>query len=91
MVLFRHAAKPAMIPVITIVGMSWAGILGGAFIIELMFALPGLGRMGLDAIFSRDFPIIQAMLVVVSLNVLVANLATDIAYGFLDPRIRVQK
>jgi peptide/nickel transport system permease protein len=91
MVLFRHAAKPAMIPVITIVGMSWAGILGGAFIIELMFALPGLGRMGLDAIFSRDFPIIQAMLVVVSLNILVANLATDIAYGFLDPRIRVQK
>lgn len=91
MVLFRHAAKPAMIPVVTIVGMSWAGILGGAFIIELMFALPGLGRMGLDAIFSRDFPIIQAMLVVVSLNVLVANLATDIAYGYLDPRIRVQK
>lgn len=91
MVLFRHAAKPAMIPVVTIVGMSWAGILGGAFIIELMFALPGLGRMGLDAIFSRDFPIIQAMLVVVSLNILLANLATDIAYGYLDPRIRIQK
>ena len=91
MVIFQHALKPALLPVVTVIGMSWAGILSGSFFIELMFALPGLGRMGLDAIFTRDFPIIQAMLVVVSINILLANLLTDIAYGYLDPRIRVEK
>lgn len=90
-VLYKHAAKPAMLPILTLVGMSWGGILGGAFFIELMFAIPGLGRMGLDAVFSRDFPIIQAVVIVGAINVLLANLLTDLAYGYLDPRIRVQK
>jgi peptide/nickel transport system permease protein len=90
-VLVKHVAKPAMIPIVTIVGMSWAGLLSGSFIIEFMFAIPGLGRMGLDAVFARDFPVIQATLIVGALNVLLMNLAVDIAYGYLDPRIRVTK
>jgi peptide/nickel transport system permease protein len=91
MVILKHAAKPSMIPILTLVGMSWGGIMAGAFIIEFMFAIPGLGRMGLDAVFNRDFPVIQAIVVVSAINVLIANLLTDIAYGFLDPRVRVQK
>ena len=90
-VLIKHVSKPALIPLVTIVGMSWAGLLSGAFIIEFMFAIPGLGRMGLDAVFARDFPVIQATLIVGAINVLLMNLIVDIAYGFLDPRIRVTK
>ncbi len=90
-VLVKHVSKPALIPLVTIVGMSWAGLLSGAFIIEFMFAIPGLGRMGLDAVFARDFPVIQATLIVGAINVLLMNLIVDIAYGFLDPRIRVTK
>jgi peptide/nickel transport system permease protein len=87
----KHVSKPALIPLVTIVGMSWAGLLSGSFIIEFMFAIPGLGRMGLDAVFARDFPVIQATLIVGAINVLLMNLIVDIAYGFLDPRIRVTK
>ena len=85
-----HAAKPAMIPVLTVIGLSWAHMLGGAFLVEFIFAIPGLGRMSVDAIFSKDFPVMQATLIAVSLNVLLVNLAVDILYGWLDPRVRVQ-
>jgi peptide/nickel transport system permease protein len=85
-----HAAKPAMIPVLTVIGLSWAHMLGGAFLVEFIFAIPGLGRMSVDAIFAKDFPVMQATLIAVSLNVLLVNLAVDILYGWLDPRIRVQ-
>jgi peptide/nickel transport system permease protein len=87
----RHALKPGMIPVVTVVGLSWGGMLAGAFFVEVIFAIPGLGRMGVDAIFQRDFPVIQATLIVVSLNVLLVNLLVDILYGYLDPRVRVRR
>jgi peptide/nickel transport system permease protein len=90
-VLLIHAGKPAMTPVVTIVGLTWSGLIAGSFIIELMFAIPGVGRMGIDAVFSRDFPVIQATLVMVSINVLAMNLIVDITYGILDPRVRVQR
>ena len=86
----HHAMRPAMIPVVTVIGLAWTGVLGGLFIIEVIFALPGLGRMTVDAIFQKDFPVIQATLIVASLNVLLVNLAVDIVYGYLDPRVRVQ-
>ena len=86
----RHAIKPGMIPVVTVIGLSWGGMLAGAFFVEVIFAIPGLGRMGVEAIFQRDFPVMQATLIVVSLNVLLANLLVDILYGYLDPRVRVQ-
>ncbi len=89
MVILGHAAKPAMIPVITIIGLSWGYVVGGSFIVEYMFAIPGLGRMGVNAVFARDFPVIQATLIIVALNILLANLAVDLLYGYLDPRVRV--
>src|SRR6516162_6139163 len=89
-VVARHAVKPGMIPVVTVIGLSWGGMLAGAFFVEVIFAIPGLGRMGVEAIFQRDFPVMQATLIVVSLNVLLANLLVDILYGYLDPRVRVQ-
>ena len=85
-----HAIKPAMIPVVTVIGLSWGGLLAGAFFVEVIFAIPGLGRMSVDAIFQKDFPVIQAMLIAVSVNVLAVNLLVDVAYGFLDPRVRVR-
>ena len=90
-VIRKHAFKPAMLPVITVIGLSWAGLVGGAFIVEFMFAIPGLGRMGVDAVFARDFPVLQVVLVVVALNVLLMNLLVDLLYGVLDPRVRVQR
>ena len=85
-----HAMKPAMIPVVTVVGLIWAGLLGGSFILEFVFALPGLGRMTVDAIYQRDFPVIQAMLIIVSLNVLFMNFIVDVLYAYLDPRVRLR-
>lgn len=85
-----HAIKPAMIPVVTVVGLSWGGMLAGAFFVEVIFAIPGLGRMSVDAIFQKDFPVLQAMLIAISVNILVINLLVDILYGYLDPRVRVR-
>jgi peptide/nickel transport system permease protein len=85
-----HAFKPAMIPVATIIGLGFSGMIGGNFIVEFMFAIPGLGRMGIDAVFARDFPVLQAILVIVALNVLLINLFVDLIYGLLDPRVRLQ-
>jgi peptide/nickel transport system permease protein len=90
-VIRKHAFKPAMLPVVTVIGLSWAGMVGGAFIIEFMFAIPGIGRMGVDAVFARDFPVLQVVLVIVALNVLLVNLIVDLMYGIMDPRIRVNK
>jgi peptide/nickel transport system permease protein len=84
-----HAFKPAMIPVATIIGLGFSGMIGGNFIVEFMFAIPGLGRMGIDAVFARDFPVLQAILVIVALNVLLINLLVDLIYGCLDPRVRL--
>lgn len=89
-VIALHAVKPAMIPIVTVLGLSWAHLLAGAFFIEVIFALPGLGRMSVDAIFQKDFPVIQATLIAVSLNVLMINLLVDLVYGALDPRVRVR-
>jgi peptide/nickel transport system permease protein len=89
-VVARHALRPGMIPVVTVIGLSWGGLLAGAFFIEVIFAIPGLGRMSVDAIFQKDYAVMQAMLIVVSLNVLLVNLLVDILYGYLDPRVRVR-
>jgi peptide/nickel transport system permease protein len=80
-----------MIPVVTVIGLAWAHMLAGAFIVEVIFAIPGLGRMSVDAIFQKDFSVVQATLIAVSVNVLVVNLLVDIVYGYLDPRVRVHQ
>lgn len=87
-VVLRHAFRNALIPVITIVGQQLGTLIGGAVVTETIFSIPGMGRMIVDSIFFRDFPVVQAAVLVLSLTVLVVNLLTDLTYGFLDPRIR---
>lgn len=87
-VLLRHALCNALIPVVTVVGLQAGALLGGAIITETIFALPGVGRLLVDAIFQRDFPIVQGVVLLLAVNFLLVNLVVDIAYAYLDPRIR---
>jgi peptide/nickel transport system permease protein len=87
-VVIRHAFKNAAIPVVTIMGQQVGTLIGGAVVTETIFSIPGMGRMIVESIFFRDFPVVQASVLILSVSVLLANLTTDIAYGFLDPRIR---
>jgi peptide/nickel transport system permease protein len=88
MVVMRHALKNAMIPVVTILGLQVGNIVSGAVITETVFAVPGVGRTLVDAIFFRDFPVLQGSVLLLTLAVLFANLVTDLTYGYIDPRIR---
>jgi peptide/nickel transport system permease protein len=87
-VIVRHALKNALIPIVTIFGMQIEAIVGGAVIMEQIFGLPGLGRMMLDGINARDYPIVSAVMVFVAIVVLTMNLIVDLTYGFLDPRMK---
>jgi peptide/nickel transport system permease protein len=84
----RHALKNALIPVLTVLGHQVGILIGGAVVTESIFAIPGVGRLVADSIFNRDFPVLQAAVLMVALAVLVGNLAADLAYAWLDPRIR---
>jgi len=86
--IYRHALKNAMIPVVSIVGLQFAGLLGGAVIVETVFSWPGIGRLAVDAIFNRDIPVIQAVVLVAAVIFVFVNLLVDLLYGVLDPRIR---
>jgi peptide/nickel transport system permease protein len=87
-VLMRHALKNASLPVVTIIGIGFALLIGGAVVTESVFALPGLGRLTVDAIVRRDYPVIQGVLLVVAGVYVLINLVIDILYAMLDPRIR---
>ena len=87
-VIYRHALKNALIPVVTILGLQVSFLIGGSVIMESIFGLPGIGRMMIEAITTRDYPVIQAMNLFVVGWVIVVNLLVDISYGYLDPRIR---
>ncbi|HEV8355105.1 MAG TPA: ABC transporter permease [bacterium] len=87
-VLFRHAMKNAMIPVVTIMGLQLGGLLGGAVITETIFAVPGLGRLAVESILTRDYPMVQGVVLFSAFAVVTVNLAVDVVYAFLDPRIR---
>jgi peptide/nickel transport system permease protein len=87
-VLVRHALKNASLPVVTIIGIGFALLIGGAVVTESVFALPGLGRLTVDAIVRRDYPVIQGVLLVVSGIYVLINLVVDVLYVVLDPRIR---
>jgi peptide/nickel transport system permease protein len=86
-VITRHALRNALIPVVTIVGFEIGVLIGGAAIIEIIFGLPGIGYTLLQAIFGRDYPVIQAMTLMIAFTFIFANLLVDIVYGILDPRI----
>lgn len=83
-----HALKNAMVPVVTVVGLQIGGLLGGTIITETIFVLPGIGRLLVDAIFQRDFPLVQGVVLFAALAFLFANLAVDLLYAYIDPRIR---
>ncbi len=87
-VLVRHALKNASLPVVTIIGIGFALLIGGAVVTESVFALPGLGRLTVDAIIRRDYPVIQGVILVVSGVYVLINLVVDLLYVVLDPRIR---
>lgn len=87
-VLIRHALRNASLPILTVIGLGLAGLLSGAVVTESVFAIPGLGRLAVEAIATRDYPIIQAMIILIGSFYVFINLAVDILYAFLDPRIR---
>ena len=87
-VIYKHVGKNAILPVVTVLGLSFSGMLGGALIVELIFGIPGVARFALDAIFSRDYPIIMALTLIGTATLVIANLIVDLLYVLLDPRIR---
>lgn len=86
-VIYRHALKNALIPVVTVIGLEFGGFLGGAVLTETIFAINGMGRLTIDAIRQRDFPVVQGTVLVISLLFVIVNLLVDISYKFLNKRI----
>lgn len=87
-VIYKHALKNALIPIITLLGMRIGWIMGGSVILEMVFNRQGLGRLMVDAIFSRDYPVVQGSMLVLTTAVLLGNLLADILYAIVDPRIK---
>jgi peptide/nickel transport system permease protein len=89
-VIVVHALKNASIPIVTLLGLQFAQLLGGAVVTETIFAWPGIGRLVVEAIFNRDFPVVQGVVLVVSLIFVAVNVLVDLSYAVLDPRIRTE-
>jgi peptide/nickel transport system permease protein len=88
-VVFKHALRNALLPIVTVVGLSFGGLMSGAVLTETVFALPGVGTQLVSAITSRDYPVVQAFTVVIAVIYVLANLVVDLSYAYLDPRIRL--
>lgn len=86
-VVFKHALRNALIPIVTLMGLSLPGLIGGSFIIETIFAWPGMGQLGLEAVFDHDYPLLMGIGVITAILTLTGNLLADLAYAWLDPRI----
>jgi peptide/nickel transport system permease protein len=89
-VVHRHALRPALLPVVTLFGLSLGFVLGGAVVVETVFSYPGLGRLTYDAVVARDFPVLQGTFLVFTVGMITANLLVDLAYPLLDPRVRAR-
>ncbi|MDR7518667.1 MAG: ABC transporter permease, partial [Armatimonadota bacterium] len=87
-VILRHALRPALIPVVTVIGLQFGTLLGGTVIIEQIFGLPGIGRYALEGINLRDYPVVQGAVLAIALAFVLVNLFVDLCYGVIDPRIR---
>lgn len=90
-IIVKHALKNAMIPVVTVMGLQLSGLLGGAVITETIFTIPGLGRLAVESILTRDFPMMQGVVLFVAVAVVATNLMVDVIYALLDPRIRLEE
>ncbi|MCB1512993.1 MAG: ABC transporter permease, partial [Hyphomicrobiaceae bacterium] len=89
-VLQRHAMRNMLIPVVTVIGLQLGNLLGGAVITETVFAWPGIGRLLVDAIFQRDYPLVQASILFITASFIFINLLVDISYVYIDPRIKLK-
>ena len=89
-IIISHALRNALIPIVTVIGMQFGALLGGAIMAETIFAIPGLGRLMIDAIKQRDYPVVQGVVLFVALTFSLVNLLIDIIYGFIDPKIRAK-
>src|SRR5690606_141963 len=89
LVLGKHALRNALLPVLTVVGLQLGRLLGGAVTVEIVFSIPGMGRLAVDSIYFRDFPVLLGIMVLLAVAVVVANLLVDVMYLLIDPRIRV--
>jgi len=89
-IIYKHALKNALIPVVTIIGLQTAALLSGVILTETIYSLPGLGRLSIQAVINRDFPIIRGVVLFMAFIFVFANLLVDLSYGFFDPRIRYE-
>jgi ABC-type dipeptide/oligopeptide/nickel transport system permease component len=89
-VLWVHALRNSLLPVLSVLGVSLSRLFGGAVVTETVFALPGVGVLLVDSILSRDFPVVQGVIVVVTVGVFLTNLLVELGYGLVDPRVRRQ-
>jgi len=89
-VVWSHGLRNAMLPVITVIGLNIRTLIAGAVLTETVFAWPGVGRLTYDAIISRDYPVLMGILIIIGITVVIANILTDIAYAYLDPRVRLR-
>lgn len=87
-VVYKHAMRNALIPIVTLLGLSFGSMLSGAVIVETVFGWPGIGRYLVTGIQNRDFPVVQGAVLIIAVGFVLANLLTDVVYGFVDPRIR---
>jgi peptide/nickel transport system permease protein len=88
-VLFRHAMRNALLPLVTVIGLQFGALLGGAVLTETVFGLPGVGKFLVDSIFARDYPVVQGFTIIVAMLFVLMNLLVDISYAYIDPRIRL--
>jgi peptide/nickel transport system permease protein len=88
-VLFGHALRNAALPIVTIAGLSFGRLLGGSILIENIFAIPGMGTVLISGIFSRDYPVVQGVILLYTLMFVLVNIATDVLYTWVDPRVKL--
>jgi ABC-type dipeptide/oligopeptide/nickel transport system permease component len=88
-VIFPHAIRNALIPIVTVVGLQFGALLGGTVIVETVFSWPGVGRLLIDSISHRDYGVVQAAVLVIATGFVLINLVVDVLYGYLDPRVRL--
>jgi ABC-type dipeptide/oligopeptide/nickel transport system permease component len=90
-IIYKYTLKNAMIPVVTVVGLQFGYMLGGAVLTESVFGWPGLGRLVVQSIFTRDYPIVQSGILLIAMSFVFVNLAVDLLYAAIDPRLRRKK
>ena len=90
-VLYKHALRNAILPIVTLLGLSLPGLIGGSVIVETVFAIPGMGQLAVQSVFARDYPVVMGLLAIGSGLTLLGNRLADVCYGIVDPRIRVAR